>query len=366
MTETLNSLNLSVRAEVALALNFFIEGRFLYWAAAKEPENNAFLLLNGREPRAEFETELLEAYVSYKSPRFSIIAGNQIIGWGGTSFVNPVNQINPLDYRYGILTDEKLPYLPVPAVRIVKSFGIASVEAVFVPFFIPSRYSLAGRDYALFNGQAGAVQMPPVFTYAMGLLDQTVSYKVQPYFFATELPDEIPDNFSGGARIMFDFTDVKLGFSYFYGFDRTPYAVFNKDMALVLGKVFETGFDMAALLSLMADPDETEFRESYQKILDEKIPVEDVYRSSYKRMHSAGFEGSATFGDFNLNLEAAFQPERTFYYSDLTPFRKPCLSSAASLEYNHGTDFDLTLELSYLRLFDIEKGRDLLLIENDM
>ncbi len=137
-----------------------------------------------------FKVELKEAYAGYRSDKFDIYLGNQIVTWGRTDGFNPTNNINPNDYFFlsAKSEDQKLPNFMLRArYRITPTID---VDLIGLPWFRPSVYR-----YDLFSINEGVT------------------------FDTGELPEKNIENSSIAARINFDLPAIGFSFSWFHGYD---------------------------------------------------------------------------------------------------------------------------------------------------
>ena len=137
-----------------------------------------------------FEVELKEAYAGYRSEKFDIYLGNQIVTWGRTDGFNPTNNINANDYFFlsAKPDDQKLPNFMLRArYRISPTIDI---DLIGMPWFRPSVYR-----YDLFSIGEGV-------TFETG-----------------ELPEKSIENSSIATRINFDLPAIGFSFSWFHGYD---------------------------------------------------------------------------------------------------------------------------------------------------
>lgn len=344
--------------------NFSINvgGRFSYWGGIEGGEEKRFFFLNGKNYKGEFDAELREANIIYNFKNLSFGFGNQIFRWGETTIFNPLNQINPIDYRYGIFSTEESPYIPVFSGDLSLKLSYFLIEAVVVPFFYPNKFFLYGRDYSISYGKADYVPFSNLLKPLTEFIHPSIEDKIQPYLIASEFPDEILSNFSTGARFLYENKRIKGGISYFYGWDRTPFIELDPDLSLVFFKLIETSFDREKIFLLLGDKD---FQDALKRIEKENKKIGDLYKSEYKRLHSFGYETSLNLDPLFFHIEGAFQPQRTLYTEKFLPLRKPILTNDFGIEYNYETDFDLTLELSYVHIFDVE-NIPLFLIKEDL
>jgi hypothetical protein len=71
--------------------------------------------------------------------KFTVEAGRQFIGWGKTDLLNPTDRFAPKDYLSSVVDTD---FLGVAAVRVTYESGGDTIDAVWQPFFTPSRTPL--------------------------------------------------------------------------------------------------------------------------------------------------------------------------------------------------------------------------------
>ena len=138
------------------------------------------------------QIELKEAYGGYKTNKFDILLGNQIVMWGRTDGFNPTNNLNPRDYFF--LSAE-------PDDQIMSNFMLRlryrineniDADIVGIPYFTPSVYR-----YDLFEiGDFGDMAT----------------------FVPTIVPDRNLENSALAARLNFEYASAGFSFSYFDGY----------------------------------------------------------------------------------------------------------------------------------------------------
>jgi hypothetical protein len=138
------------------------------------------------------QIELKEAYGGYRTGKFDILLGNQIVMWGKTDGFNPTNNINPQNYFF--LSAE-------PDDQIMSNFmlrlryrinGNIDADVVGIPFYIPSVYR-----YDLFE---------------IGDFGDLAS------FAPTIVPDRSFKNSAFAARLNFEYPSAGFSISYFDGY----------------------------------------------------------------------------------------------------------------------------------------------------
>ncbi len=140
--------------------------------------------------------QLKEVYAGYRSDKFDLFLGNQIVNWGRTDGVNPTNNITPNDYFFltAELDDQKLPSFML---RMKYRFtSVIEIEVIGIPFYSTSNYR-----YDLFDTGEGVI------------------------YSEANFPEKSFENGSVATRLNFEFSKIGFSTSYFRGYD--PFYGFN-------------------------------------------------------------------------------------------------------------------------------------------
>lgn len=316
-------LTLTLDAEISPALRVLMEAEFRHWIGT--PEHGDY--------RASHDARLGEAYVAYRQGGWAIRAGNLITRWGATDMTRPADVINPTDQT--VLNPSALPRIAQPTVEA--SVGATSwrMTGVFVPFFVPNRAWAFGRDTAAWSGSSPLAEAFPVGGLLETLFDPSIQDDVQPALLATRMPDETPQNFSGGFRASTTMANTDLALSWFYGWDRTPSVKIAPEFRSVLGtlvsdETFLNDFDFLGVIGrnpgLLGE---------FTRLTDALESGESVFDISHDRLFTLAADGTRYVGPIGVRAEAVFQPERTFVRPDLSTERKTTISGALGLSWEH-------------------------------
>lgn len=140
----------------------------------------------------------IKQYFSWLSGPVDIRVGRQIVRWGKTDQISPVDNLNPQDLREFIthdLEDRKIPNWMVRA-RLFSDFF--TVEGIYLPFFESSRIDYFGTDWAIFRHMN-----------RIGVHE--------------EEPDLKFKNGEGGVRVTKTISGWDLGLSYLYAWEDLPH-----------------------------------------------------------------------------------------------------------------------------------------------
>ncbi len=136
---------------------------------------------------------LRHADAMFRRGTLAVDVGKQFVRWGKTDILNPTDRFAPRDFLE--VTDDE--FMAVTGVRVQYERGAHSLDAVWTPWFTPSRAPLLGRRW---------VPLPPQ-TAGTGLMD------VAPLF---------PDRAQYGLRWNVLAPGFELSLSYFDGFNHLP------------------------------------------------------------------------------------------------------------------------------------------------
>lgn len=152
----------------------------------------------------EQQYELTELYGGYRSEKFDLLLGNQIVLWGRTDGFNPTDNITPTDYFF-LTPDPEDQQLSNFMLRMKYRFTpTVELELIGIPFYKPSEYR-----FDLFNLNRKMVienvPMPPI--------------DMQVQFDPMMLPERKLKNGSIAARLNFELPVIGFSLSYFRGYD---------------------------------------------------------------------------------------------------------------------------------------------------
>lgn len=140
-------------------------------------------------PRPAWSVRHLSATFT-RSP-LTVHLGKQVIRWGRTDLLTPTDRFAPRDYLSVVDTE----FLPVTGARAHVSIGSDSVEAVWVPYFTPSRLPLLDQRWAAPSGDS---------------------------FTAVEVTRPLPEARQTGVRWSHRGDAFELALSIFDGFNHLP------------------------------------------------------------------------------------------------------------------------------------------------
>lgn len=259
----------------------------------------------GPDPSSDkYDLELFEAYVHHAAPGWELRTGRQIVRWGKTDQISPVDNLNPQDMREFFIPDLEERKIPDWMARLrlfpgdLGPAGAIALEAVFIPFPARNEFDWTGNTWAL-----------------LGVEDQ-------------------------GLRIDEDEPDK--------GLDHAGYGLRAATTA--------SGWDLAVSW-LQADEKTPHLR------LDPFNPRGPTLQADYGRQNIFGFEFETTLGGFGFRGEAAYADRQSLNTGDFDPASSPVSTWVLGLDYIGEADWYANIQLSHQHLFEYDE--DTLFLERD-
>jgi hypothetical protein len=166
-----------------------------------------------------------ELWMKQKISFIDITLGKQIIAWGSTDGINPVNYINPTDYSDLLDTENEI--IGVYGLRTQLFFKSSDVDLFWGP--VGSFGKLPGTDSRWFP------------TIAMfGLPPELIELGITPSF-EDRFPEICLKNGETGVRFRKRFSGFDIAFSYYNGYDHLP--EFELDTSKLMQAIPELVFD---------------------------------------------------------------------------------------------------------------------------
>ena len=137
---------------------------------------------------------LRHAVATLRRQTLAVDIGKQFIRWGKTDILNPTDRFAPRDFLE--VTDDE--FIAVVGARVQYERGAHSLDAVWTPWFTPSRAPLLGRRW---------VPLPPQTAGITGFVD---------------LPPLFPERSQYGLRWNVLAPGFEFSLSYFDGFNHLP------------------------------------------------------------------------------------------------------------------------------------------------
>ena len=258
----------------------------------------------GPDPSSDdYDLELFEGYVHHATSDWELRLGRQLVRWGKTDQISPVDNLNPQDLREFFipdLEDRKIPNWMARARVFPGNAGPLSaiaLEAVFIPFFEENTFDWTGNTWAL-----------------LGVEDTGL-----------RIEEEDPkglDNSDYGLRAAATVAGWDLAISWLQATEKSP--------ALTLNPFHPKGPTLEA---------------------------------EYGRQNIYGFEFETTLDKFGFRGEAAYYDRQNFNTEDFDPATSPMSHWIVGLDYIGEADWYVNVQFSHQHLFEYDK--DILFLERD-
>lgn len=294
-----------------------------------------YLWFGPNESQDDYDLEIYEAYLNWGKGPLQLRLGKQLVRWGKTDGISPLDAVNTQDFRLFTLPDFEERKLPNWLIRARLFLEAATLEGVYIPFFRESKIDFFGTDWAYFRHMKQDIRdsdLPPDF---------------KAYFADIRVDEDEPvdtlENGSLGARVTTTLADVDIGLSYLYGYDPRPH------VASFPVKNFSLGGSL--------DPENLSQNPGGIVLTPEDIQTE------YLRSQMAGLEFETTAGDFGLRGEAAYFDARTFLTDSLTSVGRDSFFWVLGLDYLGKQDWYANVQVVHQHVFD--HTEDILYFEQD-
>jgi len=293
----------------------------------KYKNNVTFSLLSdylyfGSDDRTDdYDLDIHEAKWQHSEKRFGFSVGKQIIRWGKTDQISPVDTLNPQDLREFILPDYEERKIPVWMADLNLFFDNFTMEGVFIPFFEESEIDYFQTNWSIFSHIKKEIQ------------NSSLSPALKNYFGNLHVHENDPDTESEfGLRLTTTIKNVDLGVSFHRTTEDTPY------FANFPVKNISVNGDFSA--------------DNLTSVLGSAVFTNENIEVEYKRTNIAGFEFETTLAGFGVRGEAAWQENESFLTTSFTSVRKPSFIYIIGADYTTPGDIYLNLQFAQRHISD--------------
>lgn len=269
---------------------------------------------------------LYETYFQGSQGPWEFRLGRQIVRWGKTDQLSPVDNLNPQDLRQFVvptLEEQKIPNW----MALVRFFRQPfSLEAVAIPFFEPLEIDVFGTDWAVFRHTREVLKEAPL---PLPLREAAASVGTD----RTE-PSRTFRNAQWGLRTGFTAGGWDMAASYLYGWNPMPLI---KSFP-VKGIRTDGSFD----------PDDILHVASQGMFVPGDVAI------GYHRTHTVGVEWETVLGNYGFRGETALTSHAVFLTSDLTSVTQRVLFSVVGIDRTWANDWYANLQLGHQVLLDYD------------
>ena len=279
----------------------------------------------GSEDRTDdYDLDLYEAKWMYHGNAADISLGKQIIRWGKTDQMSPVDTLNPEDLREFVIPDYEERKMPVWMADVTLRAGVFNLEGVFIPFFEKADMDYYKTNWSMFGHIKKEISNAAVPPY------------LKTYFNNMGIHETDPSNEKEwGARLTSTQGSVDIGLMYHRATEDLPYISSFPIKNLKLTDGFSIDSMSAALGSLSP----TDFT-------NENIEIE------YKRTNIFGLEFETTLSGLGVRGEAAWRDKESFLTDNLTSERLPSLFYIVGADYTTAGNTYLNLQFGHKHISD--------------
>jgi hypothetical protein len=285
---------------------------------------------------ADEETDLTlhETYLQYNRSNWEMSLGKQLVRWGKSDQLSPIDSINPQDFRQFITIDLEERALPSWMLRNRWHGESIGFETIIQPWFKKSKIEYFDSNWAIYRNLRESIIANPSATD--DLKDYVRDLRVE-----TDKPGKSLDNMSAAARFTWQTEQSDFALSYHYGWETLPTI---------------TNFPVKNInYSGDPDPDLTDLQPG--DFTDEKV------LAKYKRQQTAGFEWETVLDPIGFRGEIAYIDHVAFLSSDLTSVRKPVIHLVSGIDYTSITEWYFNVQGSWFYIDDYSS--EILYFEED-
>ena len=269
----------------------------------------------------DFDIDLYEAKWEYTGKKYALSLGKQIIRWGKTDQVSPVDTLNPQDFREFIVPDYEERKIPVWMANAKWFSKYFTLEGVFIPFFEESKWDYFGTNWSVFSHVKeelqGAVSDPALKSYINDLSVHETD------------PD---DEAEFAVRLHTTIKNIDLGFTFHWMTEDNPY---YKNFPIKNISV-DGSFSGSAFSSALGSAVFT----------DEDVEVE------YRKTKAAGFAFETTWDKYGIRGEALWMENQSFLTSSLTSSRHPTVTAVMGVDHTTAGNLYFNFQALYSHIKD--------------
>ncbi|MFH1148230.1 MAG: DUF1302 family protein [Pseudomonadota bacterium] len=287
-----------------------------------------YLWLRNDGRRDDLSLEVFEAYVRQSDPKWDLRVGNQIVRWGKTDEISPVDNVNPQDLRQALtlkLEDRKL---PVFMARLQYFTPDGALEAIYLPHFRSSKLDFFESDWAVFNHLRQEIKDGPGVPSALKSYLDRIDVTEEDYSTGID-NSEIGVRYTGTAR------GRDYGLSYFYSRSRTPFI--DRFPITNISVEDPSGAALLSQISQLRFSDDTNVHVIY--------PRNQIW----------GAEMETTRGPYGIRGEMAYMTDRVFLNSDLTSTKKGIIHYVLGVDRTFANDLYANLQVSQRKIFNYDE-----------
>lgn len=296
---------------------------------------------NQEDTLGNYTFDLWQGNARWKLGPVDITIGQQHVAWGIVDGINPTDIINPKNYNRFLDIELNLAKLPAPMARVEYYLPHnLKLDFVVLPFFVPARLNIVGRDVALFGHdfpfpmlKAELRNNPDFYQFERGLemyypqwevdidkiLENQDFWDYNTRSFEDDFTQtEVALRFSGRAG-KFDFST-----SYMYLWDDIPTLHLNPEFLDLISAFSKTPEGYTPIPN-PADINPEVFFEPFTL--------------TYHRTNVIGADLGLSIEGFGIRWEGAYTFSKYTYTKQMETREKPMINSAFNIDYMFDEQF---------------------------
>jgi hypothetical protein len=274
---------------------------------------NHFAYRNDGDWDDDADIRFWNSYFNLSGARYNLRVGNQVVKWGKSDEIGPIDVINPEDFRDGFIRTRSERKVPIPMVNMDLFEGVYKLQGLFIPFFYKSDLDMKGRDWALFDH----------FQQEIG------SFGVDNRDYPNTL-----ENSGAGVRFSGTISNLDYAFDYLHIRDSLPSV-----SSLMVPAGFPLPVSSSATIKDLA---------RFAQMTDQPVVLK------YVRQDIVGFEFETTWKALGLRGEAAYTNPRSFITDELSNVEKSVFQYVLGADYRGPESFYVNLQFSQAIILDYD------------
>jgi len=292
-----------------------------------------YLYFSDENKTDDCSLDLWEAKWEYIGKKYGLSLGKQIVRWGKTDQISPVDTLNPQDFREFIIPDYEERKIPVWMANARWFSEYFTLEGVLIPFFEESKWDYFGTNWSVFSHVKeelqGAVSDPALKAYINNLSVRETDPGTGPEF---------------AVRLHTTIKNMDLGFTFHRMTEDNPY---HKNFPIKHIRV-NGSFSGNAVSSALGPAAFT----------DEDIEV------TYWKTNAAGFEFETTWNEYGIRGDILWMENQSFLTSALTSSRHPAITAVMGVDHTAAAgNTYVNFQMLYSRIRDY--SGDILYFDRD-
>ncbi len=258
------------------------------------------------------DLRVFDAWINLAGSGFNLKLGNQIVRWGKTDGYSPLDNVNPEDLRAGIGGRREDRKIHIPMANLEIFTGPVTLQALYIPFFVKSKYDRKDTDWALFD-----------------------HYDEQVGGFGTRQEDVANtfENGEAGLRLSGIIGKVDYALSYL-----TAHEDVGSLESLAVPPGFAPTFSSRVIRDLTG----------YASLTDQ-----DIYLR-YDRQHIYGLEMETTLAVFGIRGDFVYTDSVSFVTEQLQRTTKPVAQYVLGADYNGPSAFYINVQFGQVFIQDFD------------